>query len=211
MSKLLDLFTDAKQLFNLATIYRTTATKRWSMVQVSREQNIAEHMYLVAMTARAYAVALDLTPHRVHECVSWALVHDLSETVMGDVPTPTKRMINEAACTPPGYCLFEEAAKQLDGAYREMSNIVHDAGSNDAAIVRTIVKLADLTEAIRYLQYHGVGGHAKRVQLALANRFFELVSKGEPIIGDMDPVRDLYDELMTTSEFLTHHGDEYPI
>lgn len=206
-----DPFFSETKLFTLGAIYRTTATKRWSIVQVSREQNIAEHMYLVAMTARRYAILVGANASLVRDCVAWALIHDLPEVILGDVPTPTKSIINSRT----GFDVFEETTNDLDWVFSEICKNIHGESTMQAVFIRSLVKLADLTEAIRYLQYHGIGGHAKRVQLKLTQRFNNLLAQ-VAVIDSLSSflwgmVGPEFDELMVTSEFLTDHGDEYPI
>jgi len=76
-----------------AMLSRMKYIHRWSLMRNTREENLCEHSYDVAMIAHALAV---LTNTRfggnVNEaqCVLLALYHDTSEIITGDLPTPVK-------------------------------------------------------------------------------------------------------------------------
>ena len=67
--------------------------KRWSLMRSVREENIMEHSQQVAMFAHALAVVTNsVFGGRVDEagCVLFALYHECSEVMTGDLPTPIK-------------------------------------------------------------------------------------------------------------------------
>ena len=67
--------------------------RRWSLMRSVRDENIMEHSQQVAMFAHALAVITNrLFGGRVDEsrCVLYALYHECSEVMTGDLPTPIK-------------------------------------------------------------------------------------------------------------------------
>lgn len=72
---------------------------RWSVVRLLKRQNVAEHQYYTAIYALQI---LDLLGPETRETwtdrvraqvLSYALVHDLEESYVGDIPGPVKRAI----------------------------------------------------------------------------------------------------------------------
>lgn len=76
-----------------AMLSRMKHIKRWALMRNTREENLCEHSYDVAVIAHVLAV---LTNTRfggtvnVETCVLTALYHDVSEILTGDLPTPVK-------------------------------------------------------------------------------------------------------------------------
>ena len=71
---------------------------RWSTIPTIKTQSVAEHAYNVAMMAPRVASVIHwggLMQHW-HWLSRWAIMHDMSEAIMGDAPTPLKRRINGA-------------------------------------------------------------------------------------------------------------------
>lgn len=71
--------------------------KRWSLMRSVREENIMEHSQQVAMLAHALAVITNrLFGGNVDEskCVLYAVYHECSEVMTGDLPTPIKYFNN---------------------------------------------------------------------------------------------------------------------
>lgn len=71
--------------------------KRWSLMRSVREENIMEHSQQVAMLAHALAVI----ENKVYggcvdeeKCVLYAVYHECSEVMTGDLPTPIKYFNN---------------------------------------------------------------------------------------------------------------------
>ena len=67
--------------------------KRWSLMRSVREENIMEHSHQVAVFAHALAVITNkLYGGSVDEqkCVLYAVYHECSEVMTGDLPTPIK-------------------------------------------------------------------------------------------------------------------------
>jgi 5'-deoxynucleotidase len=82
--------------------------KRWSLMRSVREENIMEHSQQVAMLAHALAVI----NNKIYggnadgaKCVLYAVYHECSEVMTGDLPTPIKYFNNS-----------------IHGAYKDLEN-----------------------------------------------------------------------------------------
>lgn len=124
-------------------VLRCSSVNRWIMVNVSREQSVAEHSFNVAIIAARIAeeVNPDLKPH----VMAAAILHDIPEVITGDIPTPVKELLVEK---------YEDLESGV--SYCGM-------GLNKSVMVYDIVKRADIIDAGVFLHLHGVGTHAKDI------------------------------------------------
>lgn len=118
---------------------------RWSIVPVNRHQSVAEHCFSVAHIA-AYLLphtGLRSDLYTQYEILHYAIIHDVEEAVIGDVPTTLKTYIRST---------LEEAEKKIVGFEIE----------KPTSQIRNLVKLADCIEAYLYLMeertYRGNSG-----------------------------------------------------
>lgn len=109
---------------------------RWNIVNVSREQSVAEHTFNVTMIARAICAEYGIPDDKV---TKYALDHDLDEVMYGDIPSPAKKRLG------------------IKNDYSGKSKI----WCTDLEVF--VVKIADVMEAVHYIQENGVGRHAKVV------------------------------------------------
>jgi 5'-deoxynucleotidase YfbR-like HD superfamily hydrolase len=136
---------------------RAAHVRRWHIVQVAREQSLAEHMYCVAVIAGALAAKMNwaglLHANKKLDLLNWALWHDIAEVRTGDMPTPFKRALESVA----GEGVVEKAESFIDNDLGGMYRTVKGTE------VEAIVKLADLMEALKFLGENGLGIHAQQV------------------------------------------------
>src|SRR5574340_903145 len=122
---------------------RASHVKRWHIVETTKQQTVAEHSYNVWVFAEAICDVENINcEHTRCQVIEYALHHDLPEVVLGDVPTPSKALVN---------------MKRV-----EIDIYPRAAPPND--LVRDIVKLADVMDAILFLALYGVGKHAALVR-----------------------------------------------
>lgn len=135
-----------------AYLARMKLINRWSLMRNTRQENIAEHSYEVAVLAHGLA--------RLHNqrfggqadegrCVLLALYHDAPEILTGDLPTPVKygnpalretyRQVEDAA----GEKLLAMLPADLRGGYRPL----FFPGADDE-VERQLVKAADKLSAL---------------------------------------------------------------
>lgn len=134
-----------RELRNLAYV------PRWGIVRVLRNQNVAEHSFYVAIYADQIAELIDWGGDRAM-LLRLALSHDWDEILTSDVAAPAKKVIQKSSGF--GWAMVE---RWLRGGMRERvkdydrwnSGVIEEKGPEAEA--HTIVKLADLLEAILYL------------------------------------------------------------
>lgn len=131
--------------------------KRWHIVQTLREQNIAEHQWLVAVIAAELAERSGIHAFRAmnvrHDLVMHALNHDIDEVMTGDAPTPAKEtgLVWSHPAIPKSYAL-----------YRWGHDLVCLPEQN---LIVGVVKLADLIEAAVF-----IGNNAGSIRAVGAKR-----------------------------------------
>ena len=136
----------------LRDVMRSGEVTRWHIVKTLRHQSVAEHSFLVAMIAMRLCDVLEVDEKTKHDVLAYALMHDLPEVYMGDLPTPIKRMMGDDLC---------DKIEDFEGriTFSGMScNTPHDS------TVGLIVKIADMLEAVAFLETNGHGTHAFAVQ-----------------------------------------------
>jgi hypothetical protein len=74
--------------------------RRWSIVRTTREQSVVEHSFYVALMVprllRQYGFE---DPQMLLDATQYALRHDMSEVLTGDIATPIKKRLPEGAFT----------------------------------------------------------------------------------------------------------------
>lgn len=139
-------------------VMRLGAVKRWHMIDITRENTLAEH------TANVALLAVVLGRHNFSDLteLAWcALVHDLGETLLGDIPTHTKRNLGLKQ-------VFKSAEALVVPAFFH--------GHFRADVVR-LVKLCDLADSIRFVRIHGTDTAARHAQRGLEYQLAELIEK----------------------------------
>lgn len=139
---------------------RLMQVKRYPICHVNRDQSVAEHSYNVML------IAMDLAKETkdrdvIEEVMNYAMVHDIEEVYTGDIPSSFKRQLR-AECP--------EVAPLLDGL------------KSTPGEVRSIVKLADLLEAMYYIREFGGSRLAEQVLADITANFEREVqtSKASP-------------------------------
>lgn len=179
-------------MLTLAEQLRAAHVRRWHIVQVHREQTLAEHLFCVAAIAGSLAqrIAWHGIMHHSQrlELLNWALWHDIMEVRTGDIPTPFKRALVEAN----GPRTIEKAEEMIDTSVHGMNRAVKDTE------IEMIVKLADSIEAINFLSQNGAGAHASQVLDGLYETMFEqmrMYSGKYKVLPVSDAVRGVCKEL----------------
>ena len=123
---------------------------RWGLMRNTFSENLTEHSYMTAMLAHALALirrdVLKLEGPDPDRCAVAALYHDVSEILIGDLPTPVKYYNPEIK---KAYKQVEQIAgnRVLDMLPPELrSSYEHDVLEDDLA-VKPIVKAADKLSA----------------------------------------------------------------
>ena len=152
---------------NLGDLYRANDVKRWQIVKTLRSQSVAEHSWSVAMIAWRICDELGCEAKVVTEVIQWALVHDVAEVLTGDIATPVKVYLKKDGCG--------DAFAKLEEKITDCINV----GNAPSEQVHRIVKLADILEAVAFLNDNGIGIHAGEVRHRLEEKLTELAQKWE--------------------------------
>lgn len=164
-------------------IHRSSEVDRWQIVGTDQRQSVAEHSYLVAMIALRYAKLMDMAPEFESRITYYALVHDLPEVLTGDLVAPVKELVDTS---------------QLEQWERSLK--VFGQEVNEHEEVKKIVKVADLTEAVVWLELHGTNDHARRVKARLKSKLDDIAAPfsdyvlGEILEGPQSFIDDLVEE-----------------
>ena len=135
------------EFLSLDDIQSVQYIHRWHMVRTSRQQNLAEHSYTVALLAGRIAsqLATPPPPELWASVLEYALVHDIPEIDYGDIPTPTKKAMVEMGH--PSLMLQMEQA-----FWRKRGD---DLDLAISPLAQAIVTLADKIEAFLYYSEEG--------------------------------------------------------
>lgn len=139
-----------------AMLDRMQYIARWSLMRNSRTENIKEHSFDVAVIAHSLALVhnkmfmngIEVNPYLVQ---SYALFHDCTEIITGDLPTPIKyknEVIKNAYKE-----VEQEAAERLASMLPEfmkedyLNLLAPELNSNEEILVGRLVKAADRISA----------------------------------------------------------------
>lgn len=130
---------------NLKQMLYADSVKRWHLVDTSRNQTVAEHSFNVCLISQRILQILGMNQESwiFGKTMVYALHHDIPEVIIGDIPTPTKHLLN---------------IDDLD-----LATILDPDSVTDVILVKEIVKMADLMDCIFFLKRYGVGDKAKRI------------------------------------------------
>lgn len=118
---------------NIVDRLRAMQVKRYPISYVNRDQSMAEHSFCVMLIA--LELISDIQDEKLYvEVMAYAALHDMDEVETGDIPSPFKRKLRREC---------PAVIPVLDGQPK--------AGQE----ARLIVKVADLLEALYYIDEFG--------------------------------------------------------
>ena len=133
-------------------VRRMMHTKRWGIINTTRQQSVAEHTCGVAILADRLATDASLSTEDHLALLRHVLYHDAFEVVTGDLPGSLKR--NHPA--------IKATIKDLEEGQNEVPVIkLRDA------TLQQFARAADMAESVIFLDDVGHGARAERVKLAL--------------------------------------------
>lgn len=121
---------------------RASHVKRFHIVETTKQQNVSEHSFNVWVFAEAICDVDNFSEHTRRQVTEYALHHDLPEVILGDVPTPSKILVD----------------------MKRVEMDIEPKSLPPNSVVRDIVKLADVMDAVVFLAMYGVGKHAALVR-----------------------------------------------
>lgn len=182
----------------LADLARSGHVSRWHSVRTSRDQTLAEHHYMVTRISNRLAkdiLGSDLDDSGLLQIMEYASLHDTPELLMGDLPSPLKRHI-----------------EQISGENNPITAIENEIApwltEMKASIRRTnpeyllIVKLADIMDALVFITQEGIGAHAGKVVQILEKMLADKLDQAEKQFPQYswNHARDILSELLQNSD-----------
>ena len=161
--------------FDIRNLPFAGTVTRWHSVNCHRYPSVAEHSCLVALYAREIAsrVYPDLSAEDQVLLYELALMHDLSEVVTGDMPSPIKRQLKNVF--PPRKSPIDklEASICPDAASRE-----HIA-KTERSHIYFCMKLSDILDAMVVIKQEGKGPVANLIEQERTVAFESLLEKAQ--------------------------------
>lgn len=154
---------------------------RWVILRRHRQQYLAEHSYFVAIYAQQVARLIQYQD--LYEVVWFALLHDIDETITGDIPGPIKR-----------------AAFNKKKAESVMKEVMVDKFGADITVdssfvnneVRAIVSVADSIEEICYLMEEVSMGNKDWIKPVIDEAIDRLKMRWAKLPADEKTLKDLW-------------------
>ena len=133
---------------SIQDLVRLQDIHRWTVVNTTRQQSVAEHTMLVTFIAIEIATRLGVPFNSLQMAGigMHAMLHDIDELYTGDIPTPAKRRMNKKA-------------------RNSLCAIADRQGASEQA--KLIVKMADWIETTEFIYQYASGVHADQVVASL--------------------------------------------
>ncbi|WP_051305613.1 YfbR-like 5'-deoxynucleotidase [Desulfogranum mediterraneum] len=143
----------------LADLARSGHVTRWHSVRTSRDQTLAEHHYMVTRISNKLAkeiFASALTDRGLLQIMEYASLHDTPELLMGDLPSPLKRHLEQL-------CGEDNPLEAIEDAIAPWLRQMKEDMRREHPEYLLVVKLADIIDALVFITEEGIGSHAARV------------------------------------------------
>lgn len=120
------------------TIYHMTGVTRYNNQLMLKQENIAEHSYMVAVITEIICSGLDIDKDTHLTALRYAIIHDVPEVSTGDIIASTKAMIPSLGSELSNLELriMNDRFPYLLKTYSELHNVENE-------FARDIMKLAD--------------------------------------------------------------------
>jgi 5'-deoxynucleotidase len=163
---------DRNWQFPIANVAHSANVTRWHSVRCLRYPSVAEHSFLVTMYTEYLASLIepDMPAEQQLLLVRKSLWHDMAESITGDISTPLKRYLEAH---------FKGQESPLEKLERKLCKPYADlAVKTEDTHLAIISKLADVAEAIHFINCEGVGKAAQRIYRERTQAYSRYIRKG---------------------------------
>lgn len=161
-------------MIKIQDVMRAGHTKRWNIINTTRQQTLAEHLFNVTMITQTLCERCGMPDIFTIAALEWALMHDIPEVVAGDPPSPTKQRMRQMGFD------IEKMYDTIDPSYTKAKEAAKEIGAD------YIVKLADMLEGVKFLSENGVGKHSKKVLSEMSRKMYNHLGSMPPYINYND-------------------------
>ncbi len=191
-----------------ALLSRMKYINRWALMRNTREENLCEHSFEVAVIAHCLCVIAN-ERHGKHldadRAAVLGLFHDCSEIITGDMPTPVKyynkelKTVYKEVEASAEETLVDKLPEDLQPFYR---NIFFAYNEGDEAYMRRLVKAADkLSALIKCTNELNAGNHEfvtakESIEKAIRKTYSELPEVLDFVNEFLPPYGNTLDELL---------------
>lgn len=153
---------------NLEQILRTGMVRRWHIIRLPIDQSVGEHVYSVVHIALWLCHKLQLQDKElfpecdftVGELCTYGIFHDCEESLVGDIPSPTK-----------------QKAASMGVIWNDVIHAMVQAPKSDSIYIQDLLRMGDLMDAWRFVRTFGTTPHAKIVAKKLLSQAEQMASR----------------------------------
>lgn len=152
---------------SVKSIYKMSVVKRWAIIDMIKPQTVAEHSYNVAIFAQNAANVAEVQTGMFIDrgaMLTWALVHDIPETLTSDLPTSIKEDPD-----------LKLAVDNLE--HKIFPGISAVYAKIDSKIEYDLVKLADSVDAFVFARRYCIDESLEPILAEMKDKIFKKVSE----------------------------------
>lgn len=128
---------------------RLADVPRWGIINMSRRQSVAEHVYNTMLICNWLCESFGIRPSYKHSILMEAMAHDHCEVYSGDIPSPAKENGSNDGCSP-----VVKLADCIE-AYRFANKYCCDSEAVKSWLLKglkeSIIKYIDMIPQVEYI------------------------------------------------------------
>lgn len=162
---------DIENIFEHITKLKETKRTGWVVRGIDNGESIADHCFSTAFLSMLISDELEFNTEKA---VRMALLHDMAESITGDIKTPEKEKLgHEKVLEMERSALkkvFSGLPEKVKKGYDELIKELLESRTEEASLVNEIDKLEMLLQAKHYQKKHGVDLEEFRTAIAKIKR-----------------------------------------